>query len=134
MPVLAGLLLVSLLPMGCSGNKEQVTVSFSYPPYGYDSEKEDAFWKKHIAEFEKENPGIKIEQTVESWSDVYTKWDLMVQTGETADIGYDCPLTVVNYALDGNLLPVTDVVEKLGGESAFAPAMQYFKNNGCSSR
>ncbi len=130
MPVLAGLLLVSLLPMGCSGNKEQVTVSFSYPPYGYDSEKEDAFWKKHIAEFEKENPGIKIEQTVESWSDVYTKWDLMVQTGETADIGYDCPLTVVNYALDGNLLPVTDVVEKLGGESAFAPAMQYFKNNG----
>lgn len=45
---------------------EVVTVKFSYPPFGYDSKKEDAFWKKYIAEFEKEHPNIKIEQTVES--------------------------------------------------------------------
>lgn len=116
---------------GCKNESdEQVTVKFSYPPYGYDSEKEDAFWKKYISEFEQENPGIRIEQTIESWSDVYTKWDLMMQTGNTADIGYDCPLTAVNYAIDGYLLPVSDIIDDLGGESVFVPAMQYFKYDG----
>ncbi len=124
------MLLVSLVAPGCQEQQEVVTVKFSYPPYGYDSQKEDAFWEKHIAEFEKENPNIKIEMTVESWDNVYTKWDLMMQSGETADIGYECPLTAVNYALEGNLLPVTDVVDRLGGESVFAPAMQYFKSDG----
>lgn len=108
---------------------EVVTVKFSYPPYGYDSKKEDAFWKKHIEEFEKENPNIKIDLTVESWDNVYTKWEQMFESGDTADIGYDFPLTVVNYALEEKLLPLTDIVNKLGGEKAFAPSMRYFKTN-----
>ncbi len=53
--------------------EEILTVNFSYPPCGYDSNKEDTFWKKHIAEFEKENPNIKINLTIESWDNVYTK-------------------------------------------------------------
>ncbi|MCR4400925.1 MAG: sugar ABC transporter substrate-binding protein, partial [Syntrophomonadaceae bacterium] len=135
--LLVTLAVIGFATAGCQGEKpaetpkpEVVTVKFSYPPYGYDSMKEEEFWKKHIAEFEKENPGIKIEQTIESWDNVYTKWEQMLQSGDTADIGYDFPLTVVNYALEGGLLPVTDVVEKLGGEKAFAPAMRYFRSGG----
>jgi multiple sugar transport system substrate-binding protein len=128
--LVTSLVLGSLLASGCGEQEEVVTVKFSYPPYGYDWDKEDAFWKNHIAEFEEENPGIKIEMTVESWDTVYTKWDLMIESGDTADIGYDFPLTAVNYALEGALLPVTDVVNKLGGDAAFSSGTYYFKNEG----
>lgn len=127
----------NLVFTGCQSKKpveqkkqEPVTVEFSYPPYGYDSSKEDAFWKKHIAEFEKENPNIKINLTIESWDNVYTKWEQMLESGNTADIGYDCPLVVGEYALQGKLLPLTDVVKNLGGEEAFTPSMKYFKTDG----
>lgn len=135
-------LILNLMLVGCQSKKvedsavkdektdEIVTVEFSYPPYGYDSAKEDAFWKKHIKEFEKENPNIKINLTVESWDNVYTKWEQMLESGDTADIGYDCPLVVVDYALQGKLLPLTDVVNNLGGEDAFTSSMSYFKSDG----
>lgn len=111
-------------------NSEQVTLKFSYPPYGYDSDKENAFWKKHIEEFEKENPNIKVEMTTESWDNVYTKWEQGLETGETPDLAYDTPITAVDYALQGKILPVTDLVEKLGGDSAFTEGMQGFKSDG----
>jgi multiple sugar transport system substrate-binding protein len=107
-----------------------VTISFSYPPYGYDYEKEMAFWKKHIAAFEKANPGIKVKFTVESWDDVYTKWDQGLATGNTPDLGYDCPITAVDYSLQGKVLPVTDLVNKLGGADAFNKGMQAFTAKG----
>lgn len=122
-------LLATVLCMGCGQDDEEVvTVKFSYPPYGYVWEDEDAFWKQQVADFEKENPHINIEMTVESWDTVYTKWDLMIESGDTADIGYDFPLTAVNYALAGGLVPVTDVVEKLGGDEAFSSGTYYFKS------
>ncbi len=139
--VSAVILLLSfmLLISGCQGKAEQqgeqekpaeeVTVAFSYPPYGYDYEKEMAFWEKHIAAFEEDNPSIKIEFTVESWDDVYTKWEQAIETGDTPDLAYDCPITAVDYALQGKVLPVTDLVEKLGGGSAFNKGMQAFSVN-----
>ena len=113
---------------GCSKkNTEVVTVEFSYPPFGYDSSLENAFWSKYIAQFEAENKNIKIAHTIESWDTVYTKWDQMLQSGNTADIGYDSPGTVIDWAYRGKLLPVTDVVNKLGGASVFSSSMQYMK-------
>ncbi len=123
------ILLAGLLPTGCTNSKkEQVTVTFSYPPFGYDSNLEDAYWKKYIAEFEKEYPGIKIEMTVESWDTVDAKWNQALQSGVTADIGYESPGTIIDYSSQGKILPVTDVVNKLGGESAFVPSMHFMKN------
>ncbi len=125
-------LVFSVMLVGCQSeeDKDVVTVSFSYPPYGYDSNKEDEFWSKHIAAFEKENPNIKIDLTIESWDNVFTKWEQMLESGDTADIGYECPLVAIEYALQGKLLPVTDVVNNLGGEDAFTPSMRYFKSEG----
>jgi multiple sugar transport system substrate-binding protein len=130
----AGLLVFLTLGAGCQGQatKETVTLQFSYPPFGYDSAKEDVFWKKYIAQFEAENPGIKVEQTIESWNNsaVFTKWDQMIQAGNTPDIGYASPRNIIDYAQKGKLLPVTDVVNKLGGDAAFSPTMRYNKYNG----
>ncbi len=127
--ILAVVMLITLALTGC-GKKEQVAVTFSYPPFGYDSAKEDAFWKKYIDEFEKENPDIKIEMTVESWDTVFEKWTQMIESGNTADIGYESPGTIIGYAAQGVTIPVTDVVNKLGGDAAFSPSMQYMKYNG----
>jgi len=125
----------TMLITGCKNSdspKNVVTVKFSYPPFGYDSKKEDAFWKKYIAEFEKQNPGIKIEQTVESWDNdgVFIKWHAALASGETPDIGYASPSNVIGYALKGKIAPVTDLVNELGGDKAFSPAMKYFKTGG----
>ncbi len=124
---------------GCSQKKtaEQnstenkiVTIEFSYPPYGYDSQKEDAFWKKYIAEFEKENPNIKVNFTVESWDNVYTKWDGYFASGDTPDIGYADGVQGVEYGVQGKALPLTDVIDALGGEEVFTKDSKAFQTNG----
>lgn len=109
---------------------QPVTIKFSYPPYGYDYEKDIAFWEKHIAEFEAANPMIKVEMTVESWDSYYTKIDQAIATGETPDLSYDTTITAVDYGLQGAILPVTDLVEKLGGPEAFTEGVQEFSLNG----
>jgi multiple sugar transport system substrate-binding protein len=111
--------------------KSDVTVEFSYPPFGYDTNLENVFWKKYIAQFESENPGIKINQTLESYGSgfPFSKWEQAMAAGSTPDIAYESPRHIIDYAMKGYLSPVTDVVNKLGGESAFSPSMHYFKHN-----
>ena len=123
--LLALVLMASMVVMvGCGQSadtdEEIVTVTFSYPPYGYDSEKEDAFWTTYIAQFEEENPNIKIDMTIESWDNVYTKWEEYWSTGDTPDIGYCDGADAVELGLADKALPVTDVVEALGGSDKFS--------------
>ncbi len=137
--VLLALMLIMVMTMAVSGCQkaetsktpaEPVTLEFSYPPYGYDYDKEMEFWQKHIAAFQAANPNIKINFTVESWDNVYTKWEQALETGQTPDIGYDCPITAVDYALQKKILPVTDLVNQLGGDAAFNEGMLDFKSGG----
>lgn len=136
--LLAVVLLVSMVAVvGCgqTGGTDKasgdiVTVTFSYPPYGYDSAAEDAFWTKYIAEFEKEYPNIKIDMTVESWDNVYTKWEEYLSTGDTPDIGYCDGADAVEYGLAGKALPVTDVVNALGGPDKFSEDCVAFQQDG----
>ncbi|MEQ8235965.1 MAG: sugar ABC transporter substrate-binding protein [Syntrophomonadaceae bacterium] len=129
------ILMLVVTSAGCQmfGSKkpvEPVTIYFSYPPYGYDTDKEMAFWNTQIAAFQAANPNIKVEFSVESWDNVYTKWEQALETGATPDIGYDCPITAVDYALQGKVLPVTDLVNKLGGDAAFNEGMLDYKAGG----
>ncbi|MEW6553700.1 MAG: sugar ABC transporter substrate-binding protein [Actinomycetota bacterium] len=133
MLLLVMVVMVALAGCGSGGEeelKEDVTIKFSYPPYGYDLEKETEFWNTHIAEFEAEYPYIDVDFTIESWDDIYTKWEQALETGVTPDIGYDCPITAVDYALQGKVLPVTDLVDKLGGGDAFNEGVQDFQLDG----
>jgi multiple sugar transport system substrate-binding protein len=119
---------------GCNSSKsvknEVVTVKFSYPPYGYDSKAEDAYWSKYITQFEKENPNIKIGLTVESWDNVITKWDEYWSTKDTPDIGYCDGTDAVEYGLAGKVLPITDVVKALGGPDKFSEDCKAFQQDG----
>lgn len=128
---LLAVVVLSMTAVGCgSGRDEKVTINFSYPPYGYDLESDTAFWNQKIADFEAENPDIEVKLTVESWDDVYTKWEQALETGKTPDMGYDCPITAVDYALQGKVLPVTDLVEDLGGTDAFNEGVHDFMLDG----
>jgi multiple sugar transport system substrate-binding protein len=113
-----------------SAKHETVTVTFSYPPYGYDSKLEDTFWKKYIAEFEKMNPDIKIDMTVESYDNVYTKWESYFASGDQPDIGYADGVRAVAYGLQGKAMPVNDVIEALGGRDVFTKTADTFLING----
>lgn len=131
------LFLITAVLAGCGQSakdaavkSETVVVKFSYPPYGYDSSLEDAFWKKYVAEFEKENPNIKIDMTVESWDNVYTKWEQYFASGDTPDVGYADGVQGVEYGLQGKALPVTEVVNALGGEQAFTKDAKSFQAKG----
>lgn len=127
--LLLAVMILSLVLGGC-GSSEKVALKFSYPPYGYDLESDTAFWKKHIAAFEKEYPNIDVQITIESWDDIYTKWEQAIETGNTPDIGYDCPITAVDYALQGKVSPVSDLVDKLGGGDAFNKGVLNFMLDG----
>lgn len=98
--------------------KEEVVVEFSYPPYGYDSELEGAFWEEAIAQFEEENPGTKIEMTMESFDNVFTKWEGYFTSGDTPDIGFCDSTDAVAYGLSGKAQAVTDVIDAIGGAEA----------------
>jgi len=103
---------------GSSESSKQTTVKFSYPAYGYDSDKEAAFWKKSIAQFEKENPDIKIEMTNEDWDSVFTKWDNGIKSGDTPDIGMCDYVDATAYGEQGDVLDVSDIIQAIGGEDA----------------
>lgn len=139
--ILAVVLLVSLFMLsGCTQTDETsdsgavsdeiITVTFSYAPYGYDAEKENAYWEKYIAQFEAENPNIKINMTLESWDNVYTKWEEYWATGDTPDIGYCDGDGGVELGLAGKALPVTDVIEALGGADVFSEDCMAFQQDG----
>lgn len=136
---MAATLLIGTMGMtGCAPKQEAaapapaepVTVTFSYAPYGYDSKAEDEYWKKYIAQFEKENPTIKVEMTIESWDNVGTKWEEYWATGNTPDIGYCDGTDGVEKGLAGKVLPVTDVVEALGGADVFSEDCLAFQQDG----
>ncbi|ABI67743.1 ABC transporter substrate-binding protein [Syntrophomonas wolfei] len=129
--LILSLLMGIIAGCGTSADKdaatEVITVKFSYPPYGYDSKLEDPFWKKYIAAFEKENPNIKIEMTVESWNNLYTKWNQYFESGDTPDIGYNDGARAVQYGVNGKIQPINDVIKDLGGEAVFTPIAGSFK-------
>lgn len=105
---------------GCESKKnEKTVVKFSYPAYGYDSDKEQAFWDDVVSRFEKENPLIDIEMTNESWEDVFTKWDNYISDGNTPDIGICDYVDATAYGVQGSVQDVNDIVKALGGEDIF---------------
>lgn len=126
--VLLGAALSLLLPVmqsesAAAGKGETVTVSFSYPPFGYSAAAEKAFWSKHIKSFEAANPGIEIQMTWESWGNIFQKTTAAVASGKVPDLSYNSPPQIMPLAKQGHILPVDDTIAALGGRDAFQSAL-----------
>ncbi|AZS48267.1 extracellular solute-binding protein [Microbacterium oxydans] len=101
----------TLVLAGCAGGSGTdgadgvVTIDFLAPEY---SEATAPYWQDLIERFEAENEGIKIALQTISWSDINTKINTLVSTGEEPDIiNLD---SYAAFAADELLLPADEVL------------------------
>jgi multiple sugar transport system substrate-binding protein len=122
------LLLIAASTFRASG---EVTIDFWNPDTG------EAVLKildEDIQGFEKEHPGIKVNLVNIPWSDIFTKWQTGIQSGNVPDASFASAAFGATLNAQGALEPVDDVINEMGGESAFAPSAKSFvelcKQNG----
>lgn len=106
--------------------QETVTVTFWYPRSHPDPAAEEDYWLLMARTFESSNPGIKVDWIPQSWSDIFKKIAASVESGDTPDITMTGFKTVLQYAAEGAVMPLDDVVENLGGADALKPLDQFF--------
>jgi len=106
--------------------KKPVTVNFWYARSHPDPAAEEAYWLEMVSKFEAENPGIKVEWIPQSWSDLFTKIVAVIESGDTPDICMTGFKNLSQYAVEGELLPLDDVVERLGGADALKPLDNFY--------
>lgn len=79
---------------------DEIEISFVAAQY---SDNTEPYLKKLCEDFEKENPGIKINLEVVPWSDMAVKWNTMISTGQAPDILNEGSYSA--FVEDGLLLP-----------------------------
>lgn len=100
---LTGIMLVTLTACGGGDDEEQDVVKvWSYPVHG-DYEEE---LKESIAEFEDENPSIKVEYEILSWAEGLQKFDIALNSGSPPDLYFGRPLG--KYKETELLVPIDD--------------------------
>lgn len=65
-------------------------------------------------EFMKEHPKVKIKIETFSWNDFYTKWTTGFASGNVPDMSTALPNQVVEMINVGALLPINDLIDKIG--------------------
>jgi len=104
-------------------------LTFSFPVFSQEkveiaflSQEEDPatvkVYKKLIEKFESENPNIKIRYLIAGVTEVIGKVATAVPAGKI-DVFQPSPEMAFKLAQEGFLLPLNDVVEKLGGKQSF---------------
>jgi multiple sugar transport system substrate-binding protein len=109
----------------------QVTIDFWNPDTG---EAVVKVLQEDIQRFEKEHPGVKVNLVNIPWSDIFTKWQTGIQSGNLPDASIASAAYGVTFNAQGALEPMDDVIKDMGGESVFAPSAKSFvemcKQNG----
>ncbi|WP_454140868.1 ABC transporter substrate-binding protein [Microbacterium lacticum] len=101
-----------------SGEKE--TISFLAPEY---SDATKGYWEDLIAAFEEENPTITVELESIAWTDISTKINTLVSTGEEPDIlNLD---SYVSFAADDLLRPAEEAL----GEDTYDDLIPALRDN-----
>lgn len=102
-----------LLLSGCSagGGDEGGDVTLSY---GIWDQAQKATMEKVVADFEKDNPNIKVDVQVTPWDSYFTKLRTAVTSGTAPDVFWLGKTDFPGYANGGALLPVDEQVKKDG--------------------
>lgn len=107
--------------------QSETTIEYWHPPHGADPDAEKEFFEGLIAQFEEETPGVKVNLTIIPWGDVYQKWTTAIAAGAPPDVSISGSEAAIQFAGEGHLLPVTDLVEELGGEATHWDTLPYFR-------
>jgi multiple sugar transport system substrate-binding protein len=128
---LAVLPILLFVPASTFPASGQVTIDFWNPDTGKAVVK---VLQDDIKGFEKENPGVKVNLVNIPWSDIFTKWQTGIQSGNLPDASIASAAYGATFNAQAALEPMDDVVKEMGGESVFAPSAKSFvemnKQNG----
>ncbi|MFB7517656.1 extracellular solute-binding protein [Streptomyces sp. NPDC056144] len=103
---------------GDSGPVTLRLVAADYDLTGGDTTKK--YWNDLVAAYEAEHPDVKVEVSVESWTDVDRKVAEMVKAGDAPDIAQIG--AYADYAADGKLYPADDLLS-IPVQANFLPAL-----------
>lgn len=116
--LLGALATCSLLLAGCSGGGDspqttepastdtEATISFAY----WDENQKPAI-DKHIEEFNKEYPKIKVETTITPWSQYWTKLRTQAEGNNLPDVFWMNGPNIQLYASNDQLAPIDDIID-----------------------
>lgn len=86
--------------------------------------------QKTADKFMEENPKVKINIETFSWSDFYTKWTTGYASGNVPDMSTALPGQVVEMMDADALIPVDDLIDKIGRDKFAAPALSEGEKDG----
>ena len=122
--VVAGGVALTLLLGGCAesgGGDESVTIEVWNPETDAGSV---AAFEAMATSYEDANPGVDVKLVNIPWSDIFTKWQTALQSGNAPDATIGSAAFAASFHAQGVLEPLNDVVEQIGGEDAWAPSAQ----------
>jgi len=95
-----------------------------------DGDAEVRYWEDLVAAFEKEYPGSKVDFVWVPWDGAFQKKLVAIESGQTPDISWAGAEQSITFASMDALLPLDDVVQELGGASAFIDDLKWHQWNG----
>lgn len=107
--------------------QSETTIEYWHPPHGADPDAERDFFQGLIDQFQEETPNVKVNLTIIPWGDVYQKWTTAIAAGAPPDMSISGSEAAIQFAAEGHLLPVTEIVNSLGGEKTHWDTLPYFR-------
>jgi len=89
---------------------QETTIEYWHPPHGPDPDAEEQFLQGMIDQFQQQNAGIKVNLTILPWADAYQKWTTAIAAGAPPDVSISGSEAAIQFAAEGHLMPVTDLV------------------------
>ena len=89
---------------------QETTIEYWHPPHGPDPDAEEQFLQGLIDQFQQQNAGIKVNLTILPWADAYQKWTTAIAAGAPPDVSISGSEAAIQFAAEGHLMPVTDLV------------------------
>ncbi|WP_369260332.1 ABC transporter substrate-binding protein [Streptomyces sp. R35] len=111
----------TLAGCGSSDGSSEVTLKLVAADYGDSSaNSSQKYWNKLVKEYEADHPGVKVEVSVYSWTDVDRKVKEMVAAGDAPDMAQIG--AYADYAAKGQLYKVDDLLS-IPVEANFVPQL-----------
>ncbi len=108
------LLLVGVLT-GCGGAKEDENITIKYALW---DSTQAPIYRELADEFEKQNPGIKVEIELTPFQQYWTKLEAATTGGQMPDVIWMSAANFEKYAINGMLLPLNENIESAGIDMA----------------
>ena len=114
--ILIALVVVASAPLRSSGQGGERVIRFWHP---YTQPQRAKEMQRAAGEFERANPGTKVEVEIVPWANINARWRAAQAAGTLPDVGIGNPPDYSDMWQSGAILPVDDLIGALGGDGRF---------------